>query len=116
MRIVERMKQSIRSWLNVRAADPTYIDITETLDYEGNAIKNRIWYRGDSNELQQLYEQLRKGVDQYKFWACKSSPGMEIRKIHTGLPGLIVDMLTAVVLADIGEFDVSAGEDIQDYL
>ena len=111
MRIVERMKQSIRSWLNVRAADPTYIDITETLDYEGNAIKNRIWYRGDSNELQQLYEQLRKGVDQYKFWACKSSPGMEIRKIHTGLPGLIVDMLTAVVLADIGEFDVSAGED-----
>ena len=36
---------------------------------------------------------------------------MEIRKIHTGLPGLIVDMLTAVVLADIGEFDVSAGED-----
>lgn len=111
MRIVERMKQSIRSWLNVRAADPTYIDITETLDYEGNAIKNRIWYRGDSNELQQLYAQLRNGVDRYKFWACKSSPGMEIRKIHTGLPGLIVDMLTAVVLADIGEFDISKGLD-----
>ena len=35
----------------------------------------------------------------------------EIRKIHTGLPGLIVDMLTAVVLADIGEFDISKGLD-----
>lgn len=111
MRIIEKMKQSIRSWLNIREADPAYFDITETLDYEGNAIKNRIWYRGDSNELQQLYEQLNTGVDRYKFWACKSSPGMEIRKIHTGLPGLVVDMLTAVTLADIGEFEISKGAD-----
>lgn len=105
------MKQGIRSWLNIKTADPAYFDITETLDYEGNAIKNRIWYRGDSNELQQLYEQLNTGVDRYKFWACKSSPGMEIRKIHTGLPGLIVDMLTAVVLADIGDFEIHNGTD-----
>ena len=96
MRLMDKVKQSIRSWLNVRAADPAYFDIVETLDYEGNAIKNRIWYRGDSNELQQLYQQMSTGVDRYKFWACTSSPGMEIRKIHTGLPGLIVDMLTAV--------------------
>ena len=41
--VVYKDIQSIRSWLNVRAADPTYIDITETLDYEGNAIKNRIF-------------------------------------------------------------------------
>lgn len=67
MRIIEKMKQSIRSWLNVREADPAYFDIQETFDYEGNAIKNRIWYRGDSNELQQLYEQLNTGVDKYKF-------------------------------------------------
>lgn len=108
---VNKMKHKIRSWLNVREADPAYFDITETLDYEGNAIKNRIWYRGDSNELQQLYEQLNTGVDQYKFWACKSSPGMEMRKIHTGLPGLIVDMLAAVVLADIGEFEIKNATD-----
>lgn len=108
---IDNMKHKIRSWLNVREADPAYFDITETLDYEGNAIKNRIWYRGDSNELQQLYEQIGTGIDRYKFWACKSSPQMEIRKIHTGLPGLIVDMLTAVTLADIGEFQIKNAED-----
>lgn len=108
---VDKMKRKIRSWLNVREADPACFDITETLDYEGNAIKNRIWYRGDSNELQQLYEQMSAGVDRYKFWACKSSPGMEIRKIHTGLPGLVVDMIAAVTLADIGEFQIKNAED-----
>ena len=108
---VEKMKERFRSWLNIREASPLSINITETLDYDANAIKNRIWYRGDSNELQQLYEQLRIGVDRYKFWACESSPGMEIRKIHTGLPGLVVDMLTAVTLADIGEFDIAKAED-----
>lgn len=106
MRWVETMKHKIRSWLNVRPADPTSLDITETLDYEGNAIKNRIWYRGDGNELQQLYAQLTTGIDKYKFWACKSSPGMEIRKIHTGLPSLIVDMLSTVTLADIGQIEI----------
>ena len=111
MRLMDKVKQSIRSWLNVRAADPAYFDIVETLDYEGNAIKNRIWYRGDSNELQQLYQQMNTGVDRYKFWACTSSPGMEIRKIHTGLPGLIVDMLTAVTLADVSGFDIPDGQD-----
>lgn len=108
---VDKMKHKIRSWLNVREADPSYFDIKESLDYEGNAIKNRIWYRGDSNELQQLYEQLNTEVDKYKFWACKSSSGMEMRKIHTGLPGLIVDMLTTVSLADIGEIEIKNAKD-----
>lgn len=104
MRIIEKMKEKIRSWLNVRPADPLNFDIVETLDYEGNAIKNRIWYRGDSNELQQLYSQLNTGVDKYKFWACSSTAGLEIRKLHTGLPGTIVNMLSTVSLSDMNEF------------
>ena len=105
MRIIEKMKEKIRSWLNVRPADPSYFDIVETLDYEGNAIKNRIWYRGDSNELQQLYSQLNNGVDKYKFWACKSTEGLEIRKLHTGVPGTIVNMLATVSLSDMNDFE-----------
>lgn len=97
----ENIKKGIRSWLHVQEANPTTILINEPLDYETNAIKNRIWYRGDSEELQQLYGQIDTGVDRYKFWACKSSPGQEIRKIHTGLPALIVDILTGITLADI---------------
>lgn len=105
MRWIEKLstsiKKGIRSWLNVQEASPTNFVINETLDYEANAIKNRIWYRGSSDELQQLYQQLNNGVDSYKFWACKSSPGMEIRKIHTGLPALTVDTLAGVTLSNM---------------
>lgn len=95
------IKRGIRSWLNVQEVSPTNILINEPLDYEANAIKNRIWYRGDSEELQQLYSQIDTGVDKYKFWACKSTPGQEIRKIHTGLPALVVDTLAGITLADL---------------
>lgn len=97
----DNIKRGIRSWLNVQEASPTNILINEPLDYEANAIKNRIWYRGDSEELQQLYSQIDTGVDKYKFWACKSTPGQEIRKIHTGLPALVVDTLAGITLADL---------------
>ena len=110
MRWIERMKKSIRTWLNVEEANPLEIRITESLDYEGNAVKNRIWYRGDSNELQQLYEQIStnidKSVDKYKFWASNSSKGMEIRKIHTGLPSMIIDMLAAVTTGDLSSIEI----------
>ena len=100
-KLSENIKRGIRSWLDIQEASPTNIRINETLDYNANAIKNRIWYRGDSNELQQLYNQIDNGVDCYKFWASRCSPGMEMRKIHTGLPSLIVDVLAAVTISDV---------------
>ena len=102
----ENIKRGLRSWLDVTPASPKNIRIEETLDFEGNAIRNRIWYRGDSNELEQLYRQdYIDFADKYKFWACKCTPGMEMRKIHTGLPGLIVRILSAIVLADMNDFE-----------
>lgn len=100
-KVGNKVKRGIRSWLNVQETSATQILINRNIDFEMNAIRNRIWYTGDSDELQQLYGQLQNGVDQYKFWACRSTPGMEIRKIHTGLPALIVDILTSIVLKDI---------------
>lgn len=104
----ESIKRGIRSWLNIQEATGTTINIRELLDYEGNAIRNRIWYRGDSFELTQLYEQIAEGSDRYKFWASKSSGGMEMRRIHTGLPALIINMLTSVALNDM-DIQVSGG-------
>ena len=91
----ENIKRGIRSWLNVIPASPYNIQINELLDFETSAIRNRIWYRGDSNELEQLYREVRDCADQYKFWASKCTPGLEMRKVHTGLPGLIVRTLAA---------------------
>lgn len=101
----ENIKKGIRSWLNILPANPYNIQINEMMDFEGHAIRNRIWYRGDGNELEQFYQQSREYADKHKFWASRSTPGMDIRKIHTGLPGLIVRTLSSVVLPDMNDFE-----------
>ena len=106
----ENIKKTVRSWLNIVPANPYSIQINEILDFEAHAIRNRIWYRGDGNELEQLYRQSEEYVDKHKFWGSKCTPGMEIRKIHTGLPGLIVKILAAAVLPDINEFEFESPE------
>lgn len=110
-KLSDGIKRGIRSFLNIQEASPNTIILTEVFDYETNAIKNRIWYRGDSEELSQLYEQINTGVDRYKFWACKSSPGMEMRKIHTGLPALMIDILSAI---SVNDMDISIEESKSD--
>ena len=108
----ETIKRGIRTWLNVVPASGNCIQINEVLDFETNAIRNRIWYRGDGNELEQMYQQAPEYADKYKFWASRCTPGMEMRKIHTGLPGLIIRILSAIVLNDMNDFDF-AGNDQQ---
>lgn len=109
----ENIKRGIRSWLNIQPSNPYSIQIQEIMDFELNAIRNRIWYRGDGNELEQLYQQSVEYADRYKFWASRCTQGMEMRKIHTGLPGLIVKVLTAVVLADMNDFEFDSGKQEQ---
>ena len=53
--MAEKIKTGIRTWLRIQPAMNGTINIQEVLDYEGNAIKNQIWYRGESEELSQLY-------------------------------------------------------------
>ena len=106
----ETIKRGIRSWLCIQPSGPYDIQIQEVLDFELNAIRNRIWYRGDGNELEQLYSQNPEFADKYKFWASKCTPGMEMRKIHAGLPGLIVKILTTIVLADMNDFEFDSGK------
>ena len=101
----DNITRGIRSWLNVQEASPTAIQIQETMDFELSAIRNRIWFRGDGNELEQMYQQSPEMVDKYKFWASRCTPGMEMRKIHTGLPGLLVRVLTAIIMADMNDFE-----------
>lgn len=56
----DNIKRGIRSWLDIQPSSPYSIRIQETIDYELNAIRNRIWYRGDSNELEQLYHSVNE--------------------------------------------------------
>ena len=99
------IKKGIRNWLQVQPASAYAINIQQIGDFELSAIRNRIWYRGDGNELEQLYMQNVEFADKTKFWASKCSPGMEMRKIHTGLPSLIIRTLSSIILADMNDFE-----------
>lgn len=104
MSIADKVRNMIKSWLQIYPAQSTGIVISEKLDFVGNAIKSRIWYRGRGEELSELYKQL--DCDKTMFWSAVPTRGMEIRKIHTGLPRLIVDVLTAIVMSDLNDVEV----------
>ena len=98
------LKNAIRSFLNLTSANGLQIQIDELLDFEANAFVNEIWFRGESYELEQLY----KSIPDYKysFWGATSTRGLEIRKIHTGLPKIIVNTLTNVCVDDMQDIKI----------
>ena len=98
------LKNAIRSFLNLTSASGLQIQIDELLDFEANAFVNEIWFRGESYELEQLY----KSIPDYKysFWGATSTRGLEIRKIHTGLPKIIVNTLTNVCVDDMQDIKI----------
>lgn len=114
MKLSERVKTKMQKWLEVRpASEIGGIVIREPYSFETDAIRNRIWYRGDADELKQLYAQI-PGTDAgcSRFWAAVPT-GDTVRKMHTGLPGIIVDVLAGVVVGDYGgmEFLDDNGDD-----
>ena len=101
MKIAEKVRNFMRSFLRIQEAQTTSFNIQESMNYETNVFKNRIWYRGDSYELEQLYKQLQN--NNFSFWGSVPTVGMEIRKIHTGLPKIIVNKLADITLTDLND-------------
>lgn len=101
---MDTIRDKMRSFLLLEPPHPMQISIYEGMDYQANAIKNRIWYRGESNELEQLYTQISEGNMSRCFWASTATPGMEIRKIHTGTPAIIADRLAGIVVGNLNDF------------
>lgn len=115
MGIMDYMRKRMQSWLQINPPMAMTINLQEVLDFQGNAIKNRIWYRGDPNELEQLYWQIPKHqVEMQKFWASHPTAGMEMRKIHTGLPSMIVDLLAGIIVSNINDFAFDGSEPVKD--
>lgn len=111
----DMIRTKMQSFLEINPPVAMTINLQEWLDFNGNAIKNRIWYRGDPNEIEQLYWQLpQHEVDKQKFWASRPTVGMEMRKIHTGLPSTIVDLLAGIIVANLNDFDFDGNDVIAD--
>lgn len=101
---METVRNKIRSFLKIEPPSVNQIVIQQRLDFCTNAIKNRIWYRGNSQEIAELYAQL--DVPPTMFWKASSTAGMEIRKIHTGLPALIIKTLANIIVNDFDGIEI----------
>lgn len=100
------IKNMIKNWLEIRESDGSKIEIEKKTDFESQAFINNIWYRGESSELDQLYKQFDDGLNNKHFWSAQPSTSMNIRKIHTGLPAMIVDTLADISTEDLNDIKV----------
>lgn len=84
------------------AAENRNIVITEPLSFRTNVLRNRLWYRGDPSELDQFYKATANdAVAKSRFWAAVPSEDLAIRKIHSGLPAMVAERLSDIVIADL---------------
>lgn len=84
------------------ASETKVITIREPFSYATNVLRNRLWYRGDPSELDQFYKQTALDpVSKSRFWAAVPSEDLAIRKIHSGLPAMIAERLSDIVVADL---------------
>ena len=103
MGIKERVVNMVRSFLNIEEAQPLVFDIQKTLDEQSVTYKNMIWFRGEPYELSQFYKQVSEYGD--TFWGAVQTEGNEIRKIHTGLPNVIVSVIKDIIMTDYNGID-----------
>lgn len=109
MKVGDRIRMAIRSFLQIEPASRQTFRIQEGLDWQGNAAQNRVWYRGDAAELNEFYRQMEDKSTQ-RFWAAVPTHGLEIRKCHTGLPREIVETLSGLVVADLNDLEFPEAE------
>lgn len=114
--IKSMLTQAAIKLLNIRPAQDNPITIYEPYTFQGNVLRNRIWYRGEASELDQFFKQAPRNNDLVamgRFWAAAPTAGLNIRKIHSGLPSLIVERLSDIVVADIEALDLQ-NKDVND--
>lgn len=104
--MADAVRRNVRSFLQISPPQQNVFQITEQMDYYGNAAVNRIWARGDGNEIAQLYKSLPGETNRIRFWAAVPTVGNDINKLHTGLPKLVCRVLTDIVIADMNEIKV----------
>ena len=99
-------------YLNVQPATQNSITIQEAYTYETNLIRNKLWYRGEAYELEQFFKNISSDpVNKARFWSAVPSENLSIRKIHSGLPAMIAERLSDIVVADMDSIEV-IGEEV----
>ena len=108
-RMVDKVREGMQSFLEIQPPIAMSYNVWGDLDFAGNAVRNRLWYRGQAVELEEFWKQVPGEANRRRFWAAVPNRGREIEKIHVGLPALIVDMLTDIVVTDLQQIDAGEG-------
>lgn len=103
-KFMEMTKEKIRSWLEIRDGNPKRIVINQADDIQSYFIKNKIWYRGECDELEQLYKQLEG--KRTTFWGSVPTNGLEIKKSHSGLPKLLINTIANILIDNFNGADI----------
>ena len=70
-RLKNMLQKAAIRLLDIKPANPKTITIYERDTYETETLRNRLWYRGDPNELEQYFKRVAKewkGSAKTKFW------------------------------------------------
>lgn len=106
MTIKETIRKKLRNFLWLQPAQGHSIDIQEFYDFDANAFRNRMWVRGDPYELEQFFK--NAGAGNASFWS--SVPQIPIHKLHSGLPSMMVNVMSSIVCRDYNGLELSARE------
>lgn len=105
------LTKAATKFLNVQPATQGSITIQEAYTYETNLIRNKLWYRGEAYELEQFFKNISSDpVNKARFWSAVPSENLSIRKIHSGMPAMIAERLSDIVVADIDSIEVTGEE------
>lgn len=103
------LMEKIKNYFTIKPPQALQIDIEQLTNFEGHTFINNIWYRGDANELDQMYKQISDNIKgNINFWGSTPSKHSSIRKVHTGLPSMIVDTLADISTDDLDGIDVES--------
>ena len=86
------------------------VTIIEPHTFRENVIRKKIWYHGDSAELEQYFQKTAKwNVEKARFWAANAQGS--VRKMHSGIVSTVIDRYRDIVLADLDSVNFSEGSD-----
>lgn len=105
----------IKKLFRIQPAREREIVIIEPHTFLADVIRNKLWYRGDSAELEQYFKKTaRWDVEKARFWAATAQG--KVRKMHSGIVSIVVDRYRDIVLADLDAVTFGEGQEILDEL
>ena len=99
----------IKRLLKIEPARERQVTILEPHTFLSDVIRNKLWYRGDSAELEQYFKTTAKwDVEIARFWAATAQGS--VRKMHSGIVSTVVDRYKDIVLADMDAVTFGEGQ------